>query len=143
MSDLFQISPSTQEEQDLVDHALGEFNINQVPLTQNPRTIPMSFVVKNVDDEIIGGINAEMYMWKMLYIHILWVHEHYRGKDLGSRLIQTVENEAKKHGCTLAHLDTFDFQAKDFYLKQGFEIFGVLEDCPPGHKRYYMKKKYA
>ncbi|PPE03578.1 hypothetical protein HCUR_00960 [Holospora curviuscula] len=26
---------------------------------------------------------------------------------------------------------TFDFQVKDFYLKQGYEIFGVLEDCPP------------
>ena len=21
------------------------------------------------------------------------------------------------------------------------QVFGVLEDCPPGHKRYYLKKK--
>jgi hypothetical protein len=49
--------------------------------------------------------------------------------------------EAKLIGATLAHnTDTFDFQAKDFYLKQGYEIFGVLKDCPSGHKRYYMKK---
>ena len=40
----------------------------------------------------------------------------------------------------LIHLDTFDFQAKDFYLKHGYEVFGVLDDCPKGHKRYYMKK---
>lgn len=40
----------------------------------------------------------------------------------------------------LIHLDTFDFQAKDFYLKHGDEIFGVLEDCSKGYKRYYMKK---
>ena len=27
-----------------------------------------------------------------------------------------------------------------FYLKHGYEIFGILEDCPKGHKRYYLKK---
>lgn len=43
-------------------------------------------------------------------------------------------------GCNLVHLDTFDFQAKDFYLKHGYEVFGVLDDCPMEHKRYYMKK---
>jgi hypothetical protein len=40
----------------------------------------------------------------------------------------------------LSHLDTFDWQTKEFYLKHGYEVFGVLDDCPPGHKRYYMKK---
>ena len=40
----------------------------------------------------------------------------------------------------LIHLDTCDFQSKDFYLKQGYEIFGVLDNCPKGHKRYYLKK---
>ena len=41
------------------------------------------------------------------------------------------EEEAKAMGATLVHLDTFDWQAKDFYLKHGYEIFGVLDDCPP------------
>lgn len=45
-----------------------------------------------------------------------------------------------KNGCYLVHLDTFDFQAKDFYLKHGYEIFGVLADCPKEHNRYFMKK---
>jgi hypothetical protein len=31
-------------------------------------------------------------------------------------------------------------QDKDFYLRHGYEIFGVLDNCPPGHQRYYMKK---
>ncbi|WP_202127900.1 hypothetical protein [Clostridium sp. C2-6-12] len=43
----------------------------------------------------------------------------------------------------LLHLDTFDFQAKDFYLKHGYEVFGVLDDCPMEHKRYYMKRLYS
>jgi len=65
----------------------------------------------------------------------------YRGQDLGSQLLNKIELEAKAIGTTLVHLDTFDFQAKDFYLKAGYEIFGVLDDCPKGHQRYYLKKK--
>jgi hypothetical protein len=37
-------------------------------------------------------------------------------------------------------LDTFDFQARGFYERNGYELFGTLDDCPPGHKRYYLKK---
>jgi hypothetical protein len=54
--------------------------------------------------------------------------------------LQKVENDAIKLGANIAHLDTFDFQAKDFYIKQGYEIFGILEGCPIGHKRYYLFK---
>lgn len=142
MPDMFQICASTPQEREFIDHELGDFNAKKVPLTQTPHTVPMNFVVKE-NNKIIGGINAELYSWRILYISILWVNELYRGRGLGSQLIQKVENESQKHGCTLAHLDTFDFQAKDFYLKQGFEIFGILDDCPPGHKRYYLKKKYG
>ena len=62
---------------------------------------------------------------------------------LGSKLLAEVERTAVEAGCTLIHLDTFDFQAKDFYLRHGYEVFGVLEDCPEGHCRYYLKKKLA
>jgi len=76
----------------------------------------------------------------MLYIDVLFTISDSRAKGFGSRLLTYVEKEAKQLGATLAHLDTFDFQAKDFYIKHGYEVFGVLDDCPQGHKRYYMKK---
>ena len=37
-------------------------------------------------------------------------------------------------------LDTFDFQAKPFYEREGSSVFGVLEDYPPRHTRYFMRK---
>jgi hypothetical protein len=32
------------------------------------------------------------------------------------------------------------FQAQPFYEKQGYTVFGVLEDLPDGHKRIFLKK---
>jgi hypothetical protein len=55
-------------------------------------------------------------------------------------LLAKVEKVAKECCVHLPHLDTFDFEAKDFYIKHGYDVFGVLEDWPLGHKRYYMKK---
>ncbi|KTD48056.1 GNAT family acetyltransferase [Legionella rubrilucens] len=91
-------------------------------------------------DKVIAGICSEVYTWKLLYISVFFVEEKYRNQGLGTILINKVEEKAKQLGVTLAHLDTFDFQAKDFYLKHGYEVFGILDDCPQGHKRYYMRK---
>jgi len=55
-------------------------------------------------------------------------------------LLQHVEALAKGSGCYLSQLDTFDFQAQDFYLKHDYIVFGVLENAPKGHRRFYMKK---
>ena len=64
-------------------------------------------------------------------------------KKLGSLLLEEVENDAKSKGAKLIHLDTFDFQAKEFYEKQGYIVFGILENCPEKHYRYYLKKSYS
>lgn len=133
------IEPATEAQAEFIDKQIDVYNAQQVPFTQDPTSIPKNYVIKE-NDEIIAGINSFIYGWKILYIHILFVDERHRGKDLGTALMNQVENDAREMGATLAHLDTFDFQAKDFYLKRGYEVFGILEDCPPGHKRNYLKK---
>lgn len=136
----FNVVPATDEEMDIVYQYLVAFNAEQVPLTQTPTFIHKNYIIKD-NDEIVAGIKSLIYGWKLLRVDILFVDKRYRRHDFGSYLLQRVENEARDIGVTLSHLDTFDFQAKDFYLKQGYEIFGTLDECPPGHKRYYLKKK--
>lgn len=123
----------------IVDQKLFEFNKSCVPSTQKPQVIDINFTIKN-DDEVIAGICSEVYTWKLLYISVFFVEEKYRNQGLGAILLNKVEEKATELGVTLIHLDTFDFQAKDFYLKHGYETFGILDDCPKGHQRYYMKK---
>lgn len=122
-----------------IDQKLFEFNKLCVPATQKPEVINLNFTIKN-DHEVIAGLCADVYIWQILYLSVFFVEENYRHQGLGTILLNKVEEKAKQLGATLSHLDTFDFQAKDFYLKHGYEVFGILDDCPKGHKRYYMKK---
>ena len=134
------IEKSTREEVDLVDDGIVKYNLSKVPFTQDPSFVSINRVIKGLNGEIIAGINSILYCWNCLYIDVLWVKEEFRGEGYGSVLLNEVEKISKEKGCKLIHLDTFDFQAKDFYLKNGYKVFGVLDDCPLEHKRYYMKK---
>ncbi|GKU25216.1 GNAT family N-acetyltransferase [Clostridium folliculivorans] len=134
------IEESTREQCGLVDDGIVEYNNSKVVFTQEPSFIPINRVIKASNGEVMAGINSVLYCWNCLYVDVLWVKAEYRKEGYGSVLLKEVENIAKEKGCKLSHLDTFDFQAKDFYLKHGYEVFGVLDDCPVEHKRYYLKK---
>jgi hypothetical protein len=67
----------------------------------------------------------------------------FSGGQMSIRL-DTVEGDHSpeyKQGCQGAHLDTFSFQAKGFYEKLGYRVFGELEECPAGNSRFYLWKK--
>ena len=62
-------------------------------------------------------------------------------RGYGYRLLTLAEDEARKRGAKSAYLDTFSFQAPDFYRQHGYQVFGELEDFPPGHQRYFFSKQ--
>ncbi len=134
------IEKGTREEADFVDNEIIKYNLSKVPFTQEPSCISINRVIKDSNGDILAGIISTLYGWNCLSIDVLWIKEDFRKEGYGSALLNEVQQIAKEKGCKLIHLDTFDFQAKDFYLKHGYEVFGVLEDCPLEHKRYYMKK---
>ena len=101
---------------------------------------PINRVIK-VDGTVVAGIFAERDRWNILKINLLWVDEAYRKKGYASALVKEVENVARKLGCKLSQLTTLEFQAKGFYEKCGYEVFGTLEKCIEGQDRYYMSKK--
>jgi len=136
----FSIQESTREDMNFIDERLVEYNASHVPFGP---TIPFTKINKHIKDEdgnIVAGINCIYYSWNCLYIDVLWVQKEYRNQGLGSKLLHAIEQSAREQNCHLIHLDTFDFQAKEFYLKHGYEIHGVLENCPMDHNRYYLKK---
>lgn len=91
---------------------------------------------------VIGGIHGEL-AWDWLYIKSLWVEEAYRGQGIGTRLLQAIEEAAISKGFYKSHLETTGFQALEFYLNAGYEVFGELEGKPAGSTWYYIKKELA
>jgi len=131
---------ATPKQNQLLQEAITDFNIITIPSLPRAKAQKIDLMAWTHDGKLIGGINAEWVNWGILFIHLLFIHEEFRGNGYGSSLLKEVEDRARSHGCYLSHLDTFDFQGKDFYVANGCSVFGVLDDCPKGHKRYYLKK---
>lgn len=77
-----------------------------------------------------------------LYVQMLFVPDHRRGRGLASRMLQMAEQEAKARGCLGSYLDTMNPQALGLYRKQGYEVIGQLEDLTGGHSITWLKKRF-
>jgi ribosomal protein S18 acetylase RimI-like enzyme len=139
--ELYEIKESTKDEEDLIWKGIIQYNSAVIHLKQSVPEIPVNRVLKDKDGNVIGGINCILfYCWNTMYIDMLWVSENHRKNGHGSKLLNEVERIAREQKCTLINLETMDFQAKDFYKKNGYEVFGELDNVPDRHKRYYMRK---
>lgn len=91
-------------------------------------------------DQVLGGLHARvLYRW--MFIELLVVPEQARGQGLGSQLMGMAEDLAREKGCVGIWLDTFDFQAPEFYRGLGYSEFGQIADYPPGHQRFFFQKR--
>lgn len=89
---------------------------------------------------VLRGIQAFLDN-ESIYIDTLWVHESLRNKGFGTQLLEAAEKEAIKNGCQFSLVDTWDFQAEEFYLKKGYERIGELKNYWHGHSKAFLRKK--
>ncbi len=71
----------------------------------------LAFVLRNPNGELLGGVigNYDNFGW--LWIDSFWVSETLRGQGYGTKLINQIEQEARKNGCEHSHLTSFSYQA--------------------------------
>jgi len=137
MAQKYHIGYLEQPAWEIIGQGIREYNTKQAG---NGHAIFLCFVLYGPDESIVGGIIGETH-WNWLFINLMWIHEELRGCGYGHQLLIAAEEEGRKRGATNAYLDTFSFQAPEFYKKHGYQVYGVLEDFPPGHQRYYLTKK--
>ena len=137
----YEISIPRERDVEYIGNKLLEFNIESIPLSQEKPFIDINRCIKDEKGVVIGGILACLALWHILSIDTLWVKKEFRNQGVAKQLLSLVEAEARNMGFHLVYLSTYDFQAKNFYLKNGYEIFGVLEDCPKEHKLYHLSKR--
>jgi Acetyltransferases len=105
-----------------------------------PELRPLVVVLSDPDTgSVVGGLWGRT-SWAFLVVELLFVPEACRGQGIGARLLQTAEEEAMRRGCHGAWLDTFSFQAPEFYRRQGYTLFGTIENYPPGYARHFFRK---
>ncbi len=121
---------------EVLGRALSAFNLAK----GGPDNFERMFLsLRDEAGELHGGLVAATY-WGWLFIDLLFVDEAHRGQGLGSSLLERAEGLAFGRGATRAFLDTFSFQAENFYRRHGYAEFGALDQFPAGHRRVWMTK---
>lgn len=120
-----------------VTESLAAYN---VAATGDSRWYPVGFFIKSARGEWLGGLLGEIWSgW--LHVRILWVDAAVRSRGNGTRLLRAAEEYALECGCGGATLETHSFQARLFYEKCGYEVFATLDNYPPGHSKFFLRKR--
>ncbi len=100
----------------------------------------LALLLTNAADEVTGGLWGRT-LWGILYIDIVFVPAELRHSGIGTELVLRAEDEAVNRGCHCSWLDTYEFQAKPFYEKLGYSVFGKLDGPAPIYPRYFLQKQ--
>ena len=87
------------------------------------------YLVEEVDGQRVAVLQAQQTL-ETAHIKALVVQKEYRGRGLGMALLKQLEVEARSRDIKSITLSTKSYQAKDFYLKAGYQIYATLEDVP-------------
>ncbi|MEU6542663.1 GNAT family N-acetyltransferase [Streptomyces sp. NPDC046859] len=132
---------------DLLRRRLRDTNTAASPVlralrgTPGERELPLHVWALDDAGALAGGLVGHTWAtW--LHVTYLWVDERHRGARLGSHLLAHAERVARdERGCASVRLETWDFQAPEFYRKRGYDVVCVIPDYPPGITEYTLTKR--
>ncbi|MGN8632241.1 GNAT family N-acetyltransferase [Blautia sp. HCP3S3_G3] len=127
----------TDKDIDEIYQQLKKFNLSKMEPSEE---IPLGVFMNDDNGVKKAGLTGETF-GNWLCIKYLWVSEDLRGRGIGSQLLQAAESEAMKRGAKYVFVDTFSFQAPEFYRKHGYEeVFQLYEYPYSGSRSYFTKK---
>ena len=126
----------TFEDVRFLEDRLYEYNVEKTGTDDGQW---LAIFLRDAQQIIYAGL--EGWTWcGSCYIRTVWVHKDLRGQGIGTKLLQTAEQEARRRGCQQMTLSSFSFQAPGFYQKLGYEVLAVLDEHPRSHQHYYLRK---
>jgi len=127
----------SEADRDAVLAPLRAYNIKQAG---DPGIRPIAIMLTDENGVSLGGLWGKLvYDW--LFIELLGIPEEHCKANYGTALMKEAERIARADHCIGIWLDTYEFQARGFYEKLGFEVFGTLEDHPLGKRRFFLQKR--
>jgi GNAT superfamily N-acetyltransferase len=132
------IDEPTEEDRAAIAAPLLVYNLERGPSRD---VKPVALLLRDMEGLAVGGLwGKTVYDW--LYVELLAVPEAMRGKGAGTALMRAAEKVAAERGCIGAWLETFAFQARPFYERLGYCVFGEIDDHPKGSARYFLMKRF-
>ncbi len=122
-----------------IDDELYKFNLKHFPVDLGGRYEEISLFLKDDNNIVRGGLLAEV-CWNWLEIHTFMIDEDTRKSGFGTKLLVELEKIALEKECDFIKVDTLSFQALGFYEKNGYQVFGTLDNVGRDYKHYYLKK---
>ncbi len=101
----------------------------------------LAITVRGRDGEVAGGLWGRTG-YGFLFVELLALGPA-KGVGLGREVMGLAEREARRRGLLGMWLDTWTFQAPDFYPKLGFVECGRIAEYPPGHDRIFYVKRFG
>ncbi|MDD2956624.1 MAG: GNAT family N-acetyltransferase [Oscillospiraceae bacterium] len=132
MGQIFQITPSADGDSEEIHQRLRRYNR---PFAGEQRDYCFHITV---DGALAAGIVAGS-SFDTLEVEFLFVEEAYRHMGLGSQLLRHAEETAKKAGVKKVLLNTYSFQAPEFYRKQGYTLLAEFP-CFGPHRQFFFQK---
>ncbi|MFV0624087.1 GNAT family N-acetyltransferase [Sphingomonas sp. ac-8] len=132
------VDAPTPEDREAVIAPLRDYNER---MAGPAHTQPLAILLRDSNGQPVGGLwGRSGYDW--LFVEYLAIPDSLRGHGFGAALMAEAERVAQARGCCGIWLDTFAFQARGFYEKLGFTVFGTLEDHPRGSRRFFLSKRF-
>ena len=126
-----------QRDIDEIYEMLKLYNLSNRVKSEN---VPLGIYYEDENGKKLAGLTGETFE-NWLCIHYLFVAENLRNQGIGSKIMLSAENEAQKRGCKYVFVDTFSFQAPQFYEKLGYKCVFTLREYPYTGERYYYVKE--
>jgi GNAT superfamily N-acetyltransferase len=121
---------------ELIRAELSAFNRAAV---NKPDRQHFNVVLRDAHGRVHGGLLASVN-FDVLVIEDLFLEENCRRDGFGSRLMARAEEEAMRRGARTACVTTFSWQARPFYEKHGYTVFGELPYQGGAHRLFWLKK---
>ncbi|MFU2017935.1 GNAT family N-acetyltransferase [Peribacillus butanolivorans] len=123
-----------------INDELYRFNLKHFPKDLGGRYEEICLFLKDDNGTVRGGILSEI-CWNWLEIHTFMIDEEIRKSGYGTKVLLEPEKIALEKECDFIKVDTLSFQALDFYKKNGYQVFGSIDNVGREFKHYYLKKE--
>ena len=133
------VEPNANEQD--VSAVLDGLRTYNIGVIGDPCEEKVQIFLRDDSGTVVGGLLGHI-RWRWLYVSKLWVDDALRGQGYGAQLLQAAEDQARDASCIGSYLDTFEYQARPFYEKHGYVLFGTLDGYPPGYCQFFLSKRF-